>query len=273
LWYLQQLKEMAQLIQLQLRSPSNSPIDLCTYGVRQLEDNPLFNAGRGAKLQADGKARLSCAIMNGAAHRFAGVSNIEGFDHPSEISLSLMEERDRNLIGREASRYAMSLGKNLHSPVTVERYMEWKKNKEGRTGTVGCIALCPEGKTAAMTSTGGRGMERPGRMSDSATPAGNFANHFGAASCTGAGEDILEAGLAISVLTRLEDHMNLQEAVSRSFLRHRNRSFGMIALDYKGNAIVHATRGTLGFGVVTPEQIFYGLSAADWLKVIKLHQY
>jgi len=213
-------------------------------------------------------ARLSASVMRGTDQRFASVSNLESIVHASHLTRELMNESDRNLSGIFATSYAMEKGIPFSTPETPERIQEWLKKLNGQTGTVGCIALDEKGRTFAATSTGGRGFERPGRISDSGTPAGNYATPFGAVSCTGVGEEILEAGLAVSVLTRVEDGSDLDEAVWKSFARHTFKRFGLIALDQKGHAVVHANTGTLFFGVVTKKSFKVGLCSEDWVRVV-----
>lgn len=264
---LRSLKKIANQMQRRLKDKSEISAQEMSLGTLELlEEEPRFNAGKGAKLQRDGRARLSAAVMCGWEQRMAGVSNLEACIHPGQIAASLLNQHDRCLTGFLATQYAKSLGVGFESPETPDRLREWAQKKEGQSGTVGCVSLDQSGKLFASTSTGGRGFERPGRVSDSCTPAGNFANRFGAVSCTGVGEDILDSGLAVAVLTRLEDGMSLQESCLRSFARFPHKKFGMIGLDRNSHIIIHATKGTLGFGIVTRNKTFVGLTANDWVK-------
>ena len=112
---------------------------------------------------------------------------------------------------------------------------------EPRTGTIGVVALDCNGKIAAGTSTGGKGLERIGRVSDSAMPAGNYANSSAGVSCTGIGEDIMEECLAAKVVIRVTDGMSLSQAMEKSMSesRSRNRDLGAIAI---------AADGTIAWG-------------------------
>lgn len=255
------LEKIAGKVQSHLKKAA---VDLAQLTVSELEDDPIFNAGFGAKLQADGVSRLSSAIMDGHLQKIASVSNILSQRHPSAIAKHLLGKTDRNLSAVEATRYALAHGFPPEKVQTERRILEWRQKISGKTGTVGAIAIDIKGRTAACTSTGGRGNETPGRISDSFTPAGNFATPFGAVSCTGVGEEILDAAAASSALIRVEDGFSLSEAIAKTFARHKEKRFGMIALDDKGNAIVYATRGALAFGLVTPHQIFTGLLPEDW---------
>jgi L-asparaginase len=232
--------------------------------VRELEANPIFNSGFGARLQSDGIARLSCALMDGAQQRMASVANVECQKHPSRIARRLLQERDRNLASTQASQFALSQGFAPQSVVCESRYHEFIQKSQGKSGTVGAVVLDANRQTAACTSTGGRGFERPGRISDSFTPAGNFASPFGAVSCTGVGEEILEASVASSIMTRVEDGIRLAEAVERTFARQMEKTFGMIALTQRGEACVYATRGALAFLLICDKGIFPGLLPEDW---------
>lgn len=258
---LRSLKKISAQIQKRLQNPA---LDLVEIAVNELENDPIFNAGFGAKLQADGIPRLSSAIMDGKNQKMASISNVLSQRHPSSLARKLLNEHDRNLSSIEATLYAL---KNNFLPERVEtkdRVNEWKSKLEGKTGTVGAVAFDSQKATAACTSTGGRGNETAGRMSDSYTPAGNFATPFGAVSCTGVGEEILDAAVAAAILTRLEDGFSLSEAVSKSCERHREKRFGLIGIDHRGHAIVYATRGAMAFGLVTADQIQVGLLPEDW---------
>jgi L-asparaginase len=102
---------------------------------------------------------------------------------------------------------------------------------------VGCVVLDSAGCLAAATSTGGKGFEMPGRVSDSATIAGNFANAACGVSCTGVGEDIVSGAVAIKIVTRVTDGLSIGEACTRTFaeLKPFDGFAGAIALDKDGN--------------------------------------
>jgi len=265
---LRALKGIAQSIQPLLKK--NLPAtELAVASVGKLEDEPIFNAGYGARLQKDGIPRLSSSVMNGSQRRFSSVSNVLSQRHPSQIALSLQEQRDRNLCSHEASLYAYSKGFSPEHVETPDRIREYRIKLEGKTGTVGAVVLDRHQMTAACTSTGGRGFETPGRISDSCTSAGNFASPFAAVSCTGVGEEIIEAALASSIVTRVEDGFDLSEAVERSFRSHQSKTFGVISLDRYGNACVYATRGALSFGLITRDQISVGILPQEWSRLCR----
>lgn len=262
------LQRIGKAIQPLLKS-DKAAAQLAVAAVGHLEDEPIFNAGFGARLQQDGVPRLSSSVMDGARRRFSSVSNVLSQRHPSLIALSLQEKRDRNLCSHEASLYAYSQGFTPEHVETLDRVLEYRRKLEGQTGTVGAVVLDRNMQTAACTSTGGRGFEVPGRISDSCTSAGNFASGFAAVSCTGVGEEIVEAALASSIVTRVEDGFDLSEAVTRSFRAHQSKTFGVISLDQFGNACVYATKGALSFALITRDQVSVGLLPQDWARICR----
>lgn len=197
----------------------HSALETVIYAVSLLEDNELFNAGIGSQIQSDGKVRLSAALMDGATQKFSGVINLEDVQNPIQVAQQLLDEDDRVLSGEGALAYARAKGFDYFNPITAQRQAEYeaKINQQGRKGTVGCVALDANGNLAAATSTGGKGFEIPCRVSDSATVAGNFANHFAGISCTGVGEDIVSGALAAKIVTRVTDGFTLQAACDKSF--------------------------------------------------------
>ena len=201
--------------------------------VQLLEDNPLFNAGIGSKLQADGEARLSASLMDGPRMRFAGVINVTGLRNPILLARQLLEEEDRVLCGEGALNRARELGLEECDVRTRKTIEAFKDSIVGKTGTVGAVAVDTASHLAAATSTGGRGMERVGRVSDSCTVAGNYADDQGAVSCTGIGEDIVDAAIATRLVTGLSTGESLQEVSQRciSLMRSKGWRAGYIAVD------------------------------------------
>jgi len=216
----------------------NDATSTVIHAIEQLENDPLFNAGIGSQLQSDGKIRMSASIMNGNTKRFSGVINIENIQNPIKVASELMNEEDRVLGGDGANLYAKKIGVPFFSTETEDRRKDYEsKLKSSRTSTVGCVALDGDGKIAAATSTGGKGFELPGRISDSATVAGNYANDFCGVSCTGVGEDIVSGAVAIKIVTRVTDGMSIEKAFEKTFaeLSEFDGFAGAIAIDHLGN--------------------------------------
>jgi L-asparaginase len=217
---------------------SHSAFETSVYAVTLLEDCELFNAGIGSQIQSDGKIRLSAGLMDGSSGKFSGVINIQDVKNPIQIAKKLISYDDRVLSGSGALDFARKNGFGFFNPETKQRREEYEKklNASARIGTVGCVALDKNGHIAAATSTGGKGFEIPGRVSDSATVAGNFANQFAGISCTGVGEDIVTSGLSVKIVTRVIDGMTLEEATLKSFeeLKEIDGFAGIIGISSSG---------------------------------------
>lgn len=197
---------------------SHTALETVAYGVSLLEDCELFNAGVGSQIQSDGRIRLSASLMDGLTKKFSGVINVEDVKNPIFIAQKLMDCEDKVLSGAEAQHFARKNGFGYFNPETEQRKQQYLKklNESVRQGTVGCVAIDKEGRLAAATSTGGKGFEIPGRVSDSATVAGNYANEFVGVSCTGVGEDIVSGALAAKIATRMIDGFSIKEACNKS---------------------------------------------------------
>lgn len=217
---------------------SNSAFDTVAYAVSLLEDDELYNAGIGSQIQSDGIIRMSAAIMDGETHKLSGVINIQDVKNPIFVAKELMNEDDRVLGGNGAKNYANEHGFENFSTEIPQRRKEYEaKLNNGGKGTVGCVAIDKNGKLAVATSTGGKGFEIPGRISDSATVAGNYANSFCAVSCTGVGEDIVSNATSTKIVTRVTDGMSLKNAFTKTFdeLKTIDGFAGAIAIDKDGN--------------------------------------
>jgi L-asparaginase len=197
---------------------THTAVETVVYTVRLLEDCELFNAGTGSQIQSDGKIRLSAALMDGKTQRFSGVINIEEVKNPICVAEKLQKYDDSVLSGKGACDFAIENGHTYYNPETPQRRHEYEQKLSDsiRLGTVGCVALDISGNLAAATSTGGKGFEIPGRVSDSATTAGNYANAFAGISCTGVGEDIVSGSVATKIVTRVTDGIPLMLATEKT---------------------------------------------------------
>lgn len=216
----------------------HTAVETVVYAVSLLEDDALFNAGIGSQIQSDGKIRMSAALMDGTTQKMSGVINIEAVKNPILVALELQREEDRILGGEGATQYARDHGFEAFSTEIPQRRAEYEaKLAATGTGTVGCVAIDKEGEIAVATSTGGKGFEIPGRISDSATVAGNYANAYCGVSCTGVGEDIVSGAVSAKIVTRVTDGMSLKEACTKTFeeLKPYDGLAGAIAIDAKGN--------------------------------------
>ncbi|MCT7951561.1 isoaspartyl peptidase/L-asparaginase [Ancylothrix sp. C2] len=229
--------------------------DAVVKGAQLLEDDPRFNAGTGSVLQSDGHIRMSASLMDGFAQQFSGVINVSRVQNPILLAEFLQSSPDRVLSDFGSAELLRELSVPVYDPLTEQRLKEWIDERNHNfsremanvvaepagTGTIGVVALDSEGRICAGTSTGGKGFERIGRVSDSAMPAGNYASAKAGVSCTGIGEHIIDECLAPRIVIRVGDGLSLAEAMERSFTEagNNNRDFGAIALD---------NSGTIGWG-------------------------
>jgi len=235
----------------------SSANEAVVHGCQMLEDNPRFNAGTGSVLQSDGQIRMSAALMDGSSQRFSGVINVSRVQHPIDLAQALQNSADRVLSDYGSAELVRELQILSYDALVDSRLQEWIQERQqnftktmagvisesevsptsnaGR-GTIGVVALDTNGNLAVGTSTGGKGFERIGRVSDSAMPAGNYATKHAAVSCTGIGEDIIDECLAARIVIRVTDGMSLDKAMQRSFTesREHQRDLGAIALDATG---------------------------------------
>ncbi|MBW4418800.1 MAG: isoaspartyl peptidase/L-asparaginase [Myxacorys californica WJT36-NPBG1] len=224
-------------------------------GCQLLENDPRFNAGTGSVLQSDGQIRMSASLMNGAKQSFSGVINTSRIKNPIDLALFLQDSDDRVLSDYGSADLLRELNIPLYDPLTEVRLQEWIQERAGNfdkamagvvaerelvteagRGTIGVVALDAQGHLAAGTSTGGKGFERIGRVSDSAMPAGNYATAQAGVSCTGIGEDIMDECLAPRIVIRVTDGQSLQDAFWKSFseAHQHGRDLGAIGLDATG---------------------------------------
>jgi L-asparaginase len=238
-----------------------SALEAVTLACAAMEDDPLYNAGYGSKIQSDGKIRMSASIMDGFSRRFGGCVNVEGVKNPIYLAHDLMKEKDRVLSGQGAARFAKERGLPFSSPFTPHQRAAFQNKKRGKSGTIGAVALDLRGRLAAGTSTGGKGFEYPFRVSDSPTCAGNFASAFCAVSATGTGEEIVEQAAASTLCAFVEAGLSLNQALNKLVSRSRrfDAEFGFIAVDRHGNFKV----------AQTTQHVIWGAANRRGIKLLK----
>lgn len=233
-----------------------SSLDAVTVAVRALEDNPLFNAGRGAALTREGAAELDAAIMDGRQQRAGAVAAVRHVRNPIELARRVMEKsRHVLLVGAGAEEFALEEGLALVPNLyfrTDERRAQLEAERSGRPvsdlfpssqGTVGAVALDAAGNLAAATSTGGMTNKRQGRVGDSPIiGAGTYAkNGICAVSATGHGEYFIRTVAAHHICAAVEFRgVGLREAVHELLhgkLRELGGSGGVIAIDGGGGIV------------------------------------
>ena len=233
-----------------------SGLDAVSKAIVIMEDSPLFNAGKGAVFNHDGRNELDASIMDGATLRAGSVANVHRIKNPILLARAVMEKSPHvMLVGDGAEAFAESIGMPLVDPkyfYTEERWQQLQQAlkdeqkqavdpaKAPHHGTVGAVALDQSGHLAAGTSTGGMTNKRYGRVGDSPIiGAGTYASAKCAVSATGWGEFYIRANAAHDICARVEyRHEPLAQAadeVVMGVVPKLGGDGGVIALDADGN--------------------------------------
>ena len=222
-----------------------SALDTVEAVVRILEDDPNFNAGRGAVRTAAGVHELDAAIMDGATLRCGAVASVTTVKNPISFARQVMDQTRHVLfVGPAADALALSFGLETvpNSAFTVS---DAGAPEPCVLGTVGCVALDSHGNLAAATSTGGLEGKMPGRVGDvPIIGAGTYADGTVAVSCTGVGEEFIRRAVARTVAGLMEwDGRTLDQAADAMiFGSLRPGDGGLIAVSAEGEiALVFST--------------------------------
>jgi len=231
-------------------------LDAVTAAITILEDDPLFNAGKGAVFNHDGKNELDAAIMDGATLRAGSIANVHRVKNPILLARAVMEQSPHvMMVGDGAEQFAKSVGIELVAPGYFHTDERWRqlqsalKEEREKTaapakaphhGTVGAVALDTQGHLAAGTSTGGMTNKRYGRVGDSPIiGAGTYANAKCAVSATGWGEYYIRANAAHDICARVEyggkPLAQAAKEVVMDVIPKLGGDGGVIALDADGN--------------------------------------
>lgn len=238
---------------------SGSALDAVTDAVVALEDDPLFNAGRGSVFTAAGTHEMDASIMDGSDHRAGAVAGILGPRNPVVAARAVMEQsRHVLLIGAGALAFCRKQDLTFAEPgyfYSDERWrelrheLERRRHEPGRHSTVGAVARDRRGNLAVATSTGGMTGKIPGRVGDSPIiGAGTYAdNATCAVSASGHGEFFIRYGIAFEIGARLRHAgQSLQQATRAVIdaLTAVGGTGGVVAVDRTGAlALPFNTRG------------------------------
>jgi L-asparaginase / beta-aspartyl-peptidase len=241
-------------------------LDAVVAAVGVLESHPLFNAGRGAALTAEGAVELDAAVMDGRSRALGAVACVRGIENPVHVARLVLERTPHVLlVGPGAEAFAAAHGVPRIDPAALvtasrradlERARRGDRGREGPGGTVGAVALDTAGHLAAATSTGGTTNQLAGRVGDSPIAgAGIWADDATCAvSATGHGEAFVRAAFAHEVDARVRlAGASLADACREALRRvgeHGGRG-GCIAVDRAGRFALPFTspampRGTVG---------------------------
>ena len=257
-----------------------SSLDAVEAAVRVLEDNPLFNAGKGAVFTAEGRNELDASIMDGATLRAGAVAGVTRTRNPVSLARAVMEKSPHVLLVREgADQFSKENGLEQVEPEyfrTEERWKQleaWRKDHQAALdpthlfGTVGAVALDQAGHVAAATSTGGMTGKRWARVGDSPIiGAGTYARDgVCAVSATGSGEYFIRESAARQVCDRIAwKGETVQQAADGTMasITKIGGDGGLIAIDGEGRAAFGMNdlgmyRGAISSSAPTPRTAIY----------------
>lgn len=235
----------------QVLAAGGDALDAVCASVQVLEDDPLFNAGRGAALTATGHAELDASVMTGAGHAGA-VAACKHARNPVRLARAVMEQTDHVLIVDPDVEFLNRHGAEVAERgyfITEPRRQQLSRLLAGRAladrhGTVGAVARDAAGQVAAATSTGGMAGQADGRVGDSPiVGAGVYArDDVAAISCTGHGEAFIRGVVAYDVAARIRyAGAGLAEAVRQTIdqeLAGRGSTGGLVAVGGDGRVVV-----------------------------------
>jgi beta-aspartyl-peptidase (threonine type) len=254
-------------------------LDATEAAVRVLEDDPHFNAGKGAVFTSAGTNELDAAIMDGKTLKAGTVSVLRHIQNPIELARMVMDKSPHVMLsGEGAEKFATENGLKLVDRkyfFTKERWESLQKMKaaeknrhaaaeitdQDRHGTVGAVALDQNGNLAAATSTGGTTNKWPGRVGDSPIiGGGTYANNATCAvSATGDGEYFIRATIAYDVSALMEyRRVKLSEAAQTVLdkVAKLGGTGGLIAVDKEGNITLPFNTSGMYRGYVDPDGKF-----------------
>ena len=240
-------------------------LEAVTIAVEMLENEPLFNAGIGSVIAADGSVTMDASIMRGSDAAAGSVVNVKKIRHPIRAAKLVLDNNWPVMLnGAAADEFAIKNGVEEVSQewlITELRQAQWKKWKDAKLkpgstdeddeamldhdgegmGTVGAVAIDSKGVLAAATSTGGMTGKPDGRIGD--TPiigAGTWADKRIAVSCTGVGEAFIRTCAAHEVANRLKAGESLEDACENmlDMVAPLGGRGGVIAIDSSGNIAI-----------------------------------
>lgn len=239
-------------------SSNGTALQAVEDAIEQLENSPLFNAGKGAVFNAVGQHEMDASIMDGKSLHAGAIAAVRNLKNPIKLAHKVLLHSDHVLlIGDGARQFASAFDIEFESDQYFHdelRYQQWQKIKGSENfqldharedkkylGTVGAVALDQHGNLAAGTSTGGMTNKKFGRVGDSPIiGAGNYANNNTCAiSCTGSGEFLMRASTAYDISCRMEyKGLSLEDAAREAVMDRLTQiggDGGIIGIDRQGN--------------------------------------
>jgi beta-aspartyl-peptidase (threonine type) len=235
----------------------------------KLEDYPLFNAGKGGKINQDFEVELDASIMDGSNLDCGAVAAVKHIKNPIKAARKIMTDTKHILLASKgADKFAKDKGLEIlpnyyfFTPKSIKEWFDAKEKKIPlkRTGTVGAVALDLSRNLAAATSTGGTSYKMPGRVGDSPIiGAGNYANNESCAvSCTGIGEIMIKRAMAFDIHARMiYKNLSLKDATQEVMDSLDNDVGGFISIDKNGNVEMPYNSAGMARGYVKSNGIAY----------------
>jgi beta-aspartyl-peptidase (threonine type) len=252
----------------ELLAAGGTSLDTVEQAARELEDSPLFNAGKGAAYNAAGEIELDASIMDGRNLRAGAVACVRGIKNPIALARLVMERSPHVFLQSDgAVAFAQAQGIALVPPEYFWTEESWRALERARAraaaskqhGTIGAVALDVRGDLAAATSTGGITNKLPGRVGDSAViGAGTYASNASCAvSCTGAGEFFIRATVARDICALIEYGRIDAVAATQHVIEHRLARLGgrggAIVVDRSGRVVCEFNTDIMYRGAVTSD--------------------
>lgn len=253
-----------------------SALDAVCAAVMALEDDPHFNAGRGAVFTYHGTNELDAAVMDGATRAAGAVCGVTHTRNPVQLARAVMEKSPHVFLsGAGAEEFAREHGVEQVDPDWFATEARWQQLQELKAkklgwfdaglkyGTVGAVAVDGNGHVAAATSTGGLTGKRWGRIGDSPLiGAGTYADDRAAAvSCTGSGEQFIRAAVAHEICARMRLGGAEPQTATEAVLGEVGAMGGV------GGVIYATPAGKTGFAFTTPG-MFRGQADSEGLRQI-----
>lgn len=255
---------LALTIGKEILEKGGSSLDAVEQVIRFLEDDSLFNAGRGAVFTSEGKNELDASIMDGRDLSSGAVAGVTIIKNPISLARLVMEKTPHVFFaGKGADELGIELRVEIVDPsyfFSHESYQELMLMKKKAKGTVGCVAIDQFGNISAGTSTGGRTGKMPGRVGDSPLiNAGTYANNKTCGvSATGIGELFIKNTIAyqISALMEFKGYSLKQATEDVIFNILPESSGGIIAVDKNYNFEFPFNTSSMMRGVATSDGMF-----------------
>lgn len=267
--YERSLTEALQLGQ-QLLEKGATSMDVVEQVITYLENDSLFNAGKGSVLTASGQVECDASIMNGADLQAGAIAGVRHLKNPISGARLVMEKSPHVMLsGSGAEEFAMEYGLTTVPNkyfITARRKKQFDNSKKG---TVGAVALDKYGNIAAGTSTGGMSNKAFGRIGDSPIiGAGTYAdNRTCGVSCTGHGEYFIRHAVAHDISSHMRyGNASLEEAanhVIHETLSPEAGAGGVIALDKQGNIVMSFNTTCMFRGYVNTEELKVAIFKED----------